>query len=122
MLLDQKQGVYDEARFREYVQLPREVYYLTDEVRRALPRGDQMAQLNQAFGLLQLPPVANEEPLVRDYLLHFFAEAANYDAYKPWIRDDFLKRLFAEAKITAGVGDPQQWSSLLAPDEYRRLK
>ena len=122
LLLDQKQGVYDEARFMEYVQLPREVYYLTDEVRRALPRGDQMAQLGQSFGLLQLPPVLNEEPLVRDYLLRFFVAAANYDAYKPWIRDDFLKRLFAEAKITAGAGDPQQWSSLLAPEEYRQLK
>ncbi|HAL92349.1 MAG TPA: hypothetical protein DCM68_04915 [Verrucomicrobia bacterium] len=122
LLHDQKQGHYDEARFKEYVQLPREVYYLTDEVRKALPRGDHMAQLGQSFGLLQLPPVANEEPLVRDYLLRFFVEAADYAAYKPWIRDDFLKRLFAEAKITAGVGDPQKWSSLLAPDEYRRLK
>ncbi len=122
LLLDQKQGVYDQARFMEYVKLPRDVHYLPEEVRRALPRGDQMAQLGQSFGLLQLPPVADEEPLVRDYLLHFFVEAAAYDEYKPWIRDDFLKRLFAEAKITAGVGDPQQWSSLLAPDEYRRLK
>lgn len=122
LLLDQKQGVYDEARFMGYVKLPRDVHYLPDEVRRALPCGDQMAQLGQSFGLLQLPPVADEEPLVRDYLLHFFVEAAAYDEYKPWIRDDFLKRLFAEAKITAGVGDPQQWSSLLAPDEYRRLK
>lgn len=122
LLHDQKQGVYDEARFREYVQLPRDVYYLTDEVRKALPRGDHMAQLGQSFGLLQLPPVADEEPLVRGYLLHFFVAAADYAAYKPWIRDDFLKRLFAEAKIVAGVGDPQQWASLIAPDEYRRLK
>ncbi len=122
LLHDQKQGVYDEARFMDYIQLPREVYYLTDSVRQALPRSDHMAQLNQGFGLLQLPPVANEEPLVRDYLLHFFVAAPDFDAYTPWIRDDFLKRLFAEAKITAGVGDPQQWAQWLAPDEYRRLK
>ena len=122
LLLGQKQGVYDESLFREYVQLPREVYYLTDEVRQALPRGDHMAQLNRSFDLLQLPPVVDDEPLVRDFLLHFFVAAADFDAYTPWIRDDFLKRLFAEAKITAGVGDPQQWSALIAPDEYRRLK
>lgn len=122
LLLDQKQGLYDEARFMEYVKLPRDVYYVTDEVLRALPRGDHLARLGQKFGLLQLPAVANEEPLVRDYLLHFFIEADSFKAYKPWIRDDFLQRLFAEAKITAGVGDPQQWSSLIAPDEYRRLK
>ena len=122
LLHDQKQGVYDEARFMEYVKLPREVYYLTDSMRQALPRSDHMARLNQGFGLLQLPPVANEEPLVRDYLLHFFVAAPDFNAYTPWIRDDFLKRLFAEAKITAGVGDPQQWAQWLAPDEYRRLK
>ena len=119
---DQKMGIYDPGRFLDYVKLPRNVYYLTDEVRRALPRGDQMAQLGQSFGLLQLPPVSNEEPLVRDYLLKLFVEAPDYDAYKPWIRDDFLKRLFAEAKITAGVGEPQQWANLLSPDEFRRLK
>ncbi len=119
---DRKQGEYDAGRFLEYVKLPRNVHYLRDEVRRAIPSGEHMAQLNQSFGLLQLPSVENEEPLVRDYLLTFFVEAADYDAYKPWIRDDFLKRLFAEAKITAGVGEPQQWASLLAPDEYRRLK
>ncbi len=122
LLLDRRQGVYDEARFREYIQLPRDVYYLNDEVRRALPRGDHMARLGQAFGLLQLPPVADEEPLVRDFLLHFFAAAPDYKAYLPWIRDDFLKRLFAEAKITAGAGSPDQWAPLLSPDEFRRLK
>lgn len=119
---DQRRGVYDEARFREYVRLPRDVPYLAEAVRKALPRADHMAALNRSFGLLQLPDVADEEPLVRDFLLRFFADAAGFDAYKPWIRDDFLQRLFAEAKITAGIGDPQQWASLLAPDEYRRLK
>ena len=119
---DQEMGIYDPVRFLDYVKLPRDVYYLKEEVRRALPRSDQMAQLGQSFGLLQLPPVSNEEPLVRDYLLKLFVEAPDYDAYKPWIRDDFLKRLFAEAKITAGVGEPQQWANLLSPDEFRRLK
>ena len=119
---DRRQGVYDEARFREYIHLPRDVHYLADDVRKALPRGDHLARLGQSFGLLQLPPVADDEPLVRDYLLHFFVEAADFDAYKPWIRDDFLKPLFAEAKIVSGAGDPQQWAPLLSPDDYRRLK
>lgn len=122
LLHDRQLGVYDEDRFREYVRLPREVPYLAEEMRKALPRGDHMAYLGQTFGLLQLPAVANDEPLVRDYLLHFFVQAADIDAYKPWIRDDFLKPLFAEAKIVAGVGDPQQWASWIAPEEYRRLK
>ena len=119
---DQKQGVYDAARFMDYVRLPRDVPYLADDVRKALPRGDHLARLGQSFGLLQLPPVGDEEPLVRDFLLDSFASAPDYNAYKPFIRDDFLQRLFAEAKITSGAGDPQQWTRLIAPEDYRRLK
>jgi hypothetical protein len=119
---DRKKGVYDRARFLEYVKLPRDVYYLRDEFRRSVPRGDHMAQLNQQFNLVALPPIGDEEPLVREFLLRFFVEAPSYDEFKTWIRDDFLKRIFAEAKIAAGVGDPQQWSNLLTPDEFRRLK
>jgi len=119
---DQKQGVYDHDRFLDYVKLPRNVPYLRDEVRQQLPRGDYMAQLDQGFGLVSLPPIGNEEPLVREFLLAFFGEAANWDEYRPWLRDDFLKRIFAESKIVNGIGDPQQWAPLLSPDEYRRLK
>ncbi len=119
---DQHKGVHDHDRFVEYVKLPREVWYLRDEVRKQLPRGDYMAQLGQQFGLVSLPPVNNEEPLVREFLLRFFQDAQNYDEYRPWIRDDFLKRIFAESKIVNGVGDPQQWAAMLAPDEFKRLK
>ena len=119
---DQRLGMYDHDRFLDYLKLPRNVYYLRDEIRQQLPRAEFMAQLNQDFSLLALPPIANEEPLVRSLLLHYLEDAANYDAYKPWVRDDFLKRIFAEAKIVGGLGDPQQWAALLAPDEYRRLK
>jgi hypothetical protein len=119
---DQKQGVYNHDRFLEYVKLPRNVPYLREEVRRQLPRGDYMAQLDQGFGLVSLRPVGNEEPLVREFLLNFLREAPSYDEYRPWLRDDFLKRVFAESKIVNGIGDPQQWAPLLSPEEYRRLK
>ncbi|MCX6927806.1 MAG: hypothetical protein NT154_32045 [Verrucomicrobia bacterium] len=119
---DQKHGVYSHDRFLEYVKLPRNVPYLPDEIRQQLPRGDYMAQLDQGFGLVSCPPIGNEEPLVREYLLNLLREAANYDEYRPWLRDDFLKRLFAESKIVNGIGDLQQWAPLLSPDEYRRLK
>ena len=67
-------------------------------------------------------PLLSRGALVRDFLLRFFQDAANYDEYRPWFRDDFLKRIYAESKIVNAVGDPQQWASLLAPDEYKRLK
>ena len=119
---DQRKGLYDRDRFMEYVKLPRDVYYLRDEIRQQLPRGDYLARLGQDFRLVSLPPVSNEEPLVRAFLLEFFRGDASYEAFLPYIRDDFLKPLFAESKIVNGIGDPQQWASLLTPDAYKRLK
>ncbi len=119
---DQKRGVYSRERFLQYVKLPRNVPYLRDEIRQQLPRGDYMAQLDKDFGLISLRPILDEEPLVRAFLLGFLREAPDYDEYRPWLRDDFLKRIFAETKIVNGIGDLQQWAPLLSPDEYRRLK
>ncbi len=119
---DRRRGVYDAERFLDYAKLPRDVYYLRPEIRQQLPRGDHLARLDGQFGLVNLPPIGNEEPLVRDYLLRLLRDAANYDAYLPFIRDDYLKPLFAETKIVNGIGDPQQWAPLLAPEAYRQLK
>ena len=119
---DQHAGLYDPERFLAYVKLPRNVSYQRDEIRKQLPRGEYLAEPGRDFGLVALPRIGNEEPLVREFLMHFFREAADYQKYLPWVRDDFLKRLFAESKIVNGVGDPLQWAALLPPDEYKRLK
>jgi hypothetical protein len=119
---DLGRGVRDHARFLEYVKLPRNVPYLPVAVREALPRGDHLADLSRDYSLPALPPIGHEEPLLRTLLLHFLRDAENYDEYRPWIRDDYLKPLFAETKIVNGIGDPQQWAALLTPDEYKRLK
>jgi hypothetical protein len=39
-----------------------------------------------------------------------------------WLRDTFVKPLFAEAKIVNGVGDPEKWASLLSPAAFQALK
>ncbi len=119
---DRGRGVYDEARFRAYLQLPRNVPYLREELRRAIRSGEHLAQLNRDFGLVMLPPVRDEEPLVRELLLHHLRDAENYDAYRPWVRDEYLKPLFAETKIVHGIGEPAQWAALLPPEAYRALK
>ena len=69
-----------------------------------------------------LPTVGNDEPLVRSYLEHFFVDAAGYDAYLPYINDQYLKQLFAETKIVNGLGDAEKWYSLLPPEMYQQLK
>ncbi|NIP96966.1 MAG: hypothetical protein GWO24_27450, partial [Akkermansiaceae bacterium] len=54
----------------------------------------------EVTGLL---PIPTDEPLVRDYLLHFLKDAENYDAYAPYLAEPWLKAVFAEAKIVNGI-------------------
>ncbi len=119
---DLQKGVIDRARFLEYVRLPRNVYCLRNEYREKVPYSNQIAQLNRDFNLVALNPVPPEEPLVRRYLLEFFKTDADFGAFAPYLRDDFLRPLFAEAKVVNGIGSPQQWASWLSPEAYRRLK
>ena len=68
-------------------------------------------------------PVGDDEPLVRAYLAHFFLSEESTADYQPFVRDDYLRRLFAETKILAGIGDMERWYSLLDdPAYYERLE
>lgn len=123
LAFDRSQGVYDRGRFAEYVKLPRNQPYMAakwnerDESRR------WPADLNADLGAVTLlPPVGADEPLVRDYLQHFLADAETPKEYEPYIDEVFLRHLFAETKIVNGSGDAERWASLLPPDQYRQLK
>jgi hypothetical protein len=120
---DRTRGVYDRDRFMAYLRLPRPMPYVEarflarDESRR------HPADLNADFrALTLLPPVGNDEPLVRSYLQHFFLEDTTYEPLLPYIHDPYLRRQFAETKIVHGLGEAEQWSSLLSPTEFQALK
>jgi hypothetical protein len=38
------------------------------------------------------------------------------------LNEDWLKPVFAEAKITTGAPDPERWASLLSPAAYQALR
>lgn len=123
LLLDQKQGIYDKARFLEYLKLPRPVAYVS----RALQESDEFkrfpSDLNADYsGVTLLPPIHQDEALVRAYLTHFLVDAASPKEFEPYINDIYLKHLFAEVKITNGLGEPEQWASLLPPELFQQLK
>ncbi len=48
--------------------------------------------------------------------------AKNYNAYDKFINDNFLKQVFAETKILNGIGDMEQWYSMMNPAQYQALK
>ena len=67
-------------------------------------------------------PVENDEPLVREYLLHFLKDEPAWEPWAVWLRDTYVKPLFAEAKIVNGIGDPEKWASLLEAGAFQALK
>ena len=124
---DREQGVYDKNRFMEYLKLPRATAYMLAEYSERLRKqlgADYTANLNQDFSAATLLiPVNIDEPLVRDYLMHFFVQEDDFQPYAVYIRDDYIKDVFAETKIVNGIGDMEKWYSLLNnPSRYQQLK
>jgi len=121
---DRTKGVHDRDLFMEYLRLPRSVGYIDpDYLRRREHRGNA-ANLGQDFSRTTLfPPVRDDEPLVREYLAHFLEDADSYRDFGEYIRERYLKRVFAETKILAGKGDMERWYSVLDdPARYKELK
>ncbi|HEX6986841.1 MAG TPA: hypothetical protein VF170_15800, partial [Planctomycetaceae bacterium] len=117
LVLDRSRGEYDRDRFLAYLRLPRGVHYASPVLRESEHQRLWPADLRADYGgVTMLPPVGDDEPLVRSYLEHFLLDAENYDDFLPFVHDEYLKHLFAETKITAGLGDPERWASLLPPE------
>ncbi len=123
LTFDRARGIYDKARFMAYIRLPRNVGYIEPKFLQQDENRRYAADLNanyEAFTLL--PPVFNDEPLVRSYLHHFFVKETVTTPYEPFILDTYLRHNLAETKIVNGLGEPEQWYSLLPPDRYQALK
>ncbi len=121
--LDRSLGKLDKDRFLAYLQLPRPVGYLSKAMAESQARKQFPADVSIDLrpGSL-LPPVANDEPLVRSYLQHFLLDAANPKEFEPFINDIYLKHLFAETKILNGLGEPEQWAAMLPAELFQQLK
>jgi hypothetical protein len=122
LVLDRKQGKYDKERFLEYLKLPKNVAYINPKYMEPVERRQFACDLEQQFPGTLLPPVRNDEPLVRSYLAHFFVEAENFTDFAPYVNDVYLKHLFAETKIVNGLGEAEKWAAMLPPALYQQLK
>ena len=123
LVFDRSGGVYDKDRFMTYITLPRRVAYINEKFI-AVPENNRYAA-NLSADYRQhtlLPVIGNDEPLVRSYLQHFFLKENLITPYAPYLRDTYLKQVLAETKILNGLGDPEQWSSMLTPTQFKALK
>jgi len=120
---DRAQGQFDKQRFMAYIGLPRDRAYVNREYLRKNTTRIAPVDLNHNFSpLTGLPVVGDDEKLIRSYLDRFFVEENSYETYALYLNDIFLKEVFAETKITHGLGDMEQWYSLMPPAKYQALK
>ncbi len=118
-----KLGVYDAARFRAYLDLPRQWgFILRDRMARLQKERAVWVDVNyQLGGSISLPPTGNDEPLIREFLIELLKDAEDASRFQDIFEARWLDAVFAESKILHGVGTPAQWSSRLGPDAYRAL-
>lgn len=121
---DRARGTYDKARFIEYLKLPRRTDYVNPRYAEQAGVAAYPVDLNANFSreIAPLPPIGSDEWLIRDYLLRLLRDEASWEPWTAWLRDTYVKPIFAEAKIVNGIGNPEQWASLLAPSAYQALK
>jgi hypothetical protein len=112
---------YDEELFVTYLKLPRTAPYIHPvSLRRtaAAPRANLGADFKH---LTRMPPLMDDEPLVRDYLFHIFRGASDAGPYGEFIEDSYVQRVFAEIKMLGGAADTARWVAMLSPQEARAL-
>ncbi len=123
LAFDRTQGVYNKQRFMQYIKLPRNVSYINADFLKLDLNRKYAANLGANYRpTTLLPPIGNDEPLVRSYLQQFFVEETTYAPYEPYINDIYLKENFAETKIVNGLGDAEKWYSMLPPAKYKALQ
>jgi hypothetical protein len=113
-------GVFDRELFLRYLQLPRVSPIVPREWAN---RGGPRADLKDDFmGLAMLPPIGNEEPLVRSHLEYFLKDAPNPDEFAKLLLPDYLRQVFAETKLLYGVGEAEQWYRLLTASQRQAIR
>lgn len=123
LVLGRRQGKYDKNLFLAYLKLPRPMGYLSKAMLESDAFKQHLCDLNTNYdNATLLTPIGHDEPLVRDFLLHFLADAPGIKEFEPYVNDVYLTHLFAEAKIVNGRGEPEQWASQLPPELFRQLK
>ncbi|MEZ6015184.1 MAG: hypothetical protein R3F49_08730 [Planctomycetota bacterium] len=122
LALDLESEVVDRGRLERYLRLPRAVTYGAPDYQ----RGSARVPLDTDWGT-GLPPIEDDEALVREALALVFVGSDTYDAFVGPLRREVAARLFAEAKLLAGAPDRttgtlEGWAAMLTADELEALK
>ena len=119
--LDRRHGRLDRARFLKYLALPRRVAYARNERLQSIP-ADQQVQpgVDAAMGA-GLPAIADDEPLVREYL-ELLLLTEDGAAFSDYLRADWLEELLAVTRLLAGAEGGERWAAVLGPHKLAALR
>ncbi len=118
---DRRAGRYDRDRFVEYLALPRLAGYVRGGWLATVDRS-HVAELDRDHAALTgLPPVVDEEGLVRDYAHRFLATEDGH-AFAEWLEGSWLERELATARLLAGDPDVERWTSRLGAARAAALR
>ncbi len=119
---DLTQGAPDKERFLAYLRLPRRSGFPAEGHVQRFPRSEDHVNLGVQYAT-GLPPIGNDEAMVRACLEQFFASEDSYETYAEWLDANWLKTVLAETKLLLGQGDPERWYSMLAnPTALEQIK
>jgi hypothetical protein len=123
LLFDEKRGIHSRDLFMEYIRLPRNVFYMNpDYLRRKEHQGVHAELSSDYHAHTAFPPIGHDEPLVRRIVMNFLRDADSIDVFSDYIEHNYLNEVFSETKMVNGIGDMEQWYSLLSPAKVRALR
>ena len=116
---DLKLGRINKEHFVEYLKYPRVMHYAPKLTNQQRPFA---LNFHKHYDSRVLPPINNEEPFVRKILLRLLRDAKDYSEFEPYLKKEFLREVFAEAKITSGQGKPEEWVPWMSRAKYDAIK
>ena len=107
-------GQYPFELFYAYLRTPRAVHYLARKFRDA--NKAHAAHLGSEYASTLLPPVHDDEHLVREYLRELLIDAEELGDLTDLLDRNKLRSWFATIKILGGTGDLERWHELFDDD------
>jgi hypothetical protein len=136
--LDRTRGVYNRERLIEYLKLPRHLPYVSSAYLQPGARAGQSAEARRvqaelvahpvdlnadlAEVLITTAPIRDDEAMVREYLLQIFKTEPEWQPFAVYLRESWVKEVFAEAKMLHGIGNSEQWAALIPPARFQQIK
>lgn len=118
--LDRSVGRFDRALFLTYLALPRRAPRVAREWLEKQEGAHVVQPGANDGGSAGLEPVADDEPLVREYLAHFLLEEDGA-AFAEHLRAEWLEEQLATTRLLAGAPNGEHWAARLGPSRLARL-